>query len=719
MKSILFFWLLLFSINNFSQTTISGKIIDKKGNAIEGANIYLEGTYDGTSSLQNGTFSFSTSEKGVKTLVVSFISFETFYKVLDVSKMKKLVIKLRENVNTLDAVEINAGSFEAGDNAKKVTALKPIDIYTTASAMGDVFGAFQTLPGTATNEEDGRLFVRGGDADETQIYIDGIHVANPFLASGNNIATRGRFSPMLFKGMNFSTGGYSAEYGQALSGVLTMNTIDEPTQEKTDLGFLSVGLAAGNTQIWGENSFSINASYINLAPYQWAFPDRDKWLKPYESGSGEMIFRHKPNENGLLKLYGSFSVSDLDVVQENINFSNGFNFGIKNRNLYFNGSYKESLKNSWTILGGLSYTNDKTNIKFQLNKIESTKNSAHAKVKLHKRFSNRFKINFGTEYYMNNYKEDFFNNATDKFNAKVANNIFGSFVETDIFFSKKLAAKIGVRAENSELLNEFTISPRISLAYKTGKNAQFSLAYGQFYQNPKNKVLKFSKNISSENATHFIANYQLTRKQQIFRVEGYLKEYNHLIKYNHQFVNYKTIFNNDGNGYAKGIDVFWRDGKSIKFLEYWLSYSFLDTQRNYKNYPIKAQPNFASKHNMSLVTKYWINDWQTSLGMVYNFASGRTYTNPNRNGFLNQKTKNYNSLSVSVSHLITQQKILYFSVNNVLGTKNIYGYRYKNQPNTNGFYERQAIEPSANTFFVVGFFWTISTDKKSNQLKNL
>jgi hypothetical protein len=58
-------------------------------------------------------------------------------------------------------------------------------------------------------------------------------------------------------------------------------------------------------------------------------------------------------------------------------------------------------------------------------------------------------------------------------------------------------------------------------------------------------------------------------------------------------------------------------------------------------------------------------------------------------------------------------------VNNILGTKNVFGYDYKNTPNTNGNFDRQAIIPNADSFFFVGFFWTISDDKKSNQLNNL
>ena len=132
--------------------------------------------------------------------------------------------------------------------------MKPLDIVTTAGAAGDFVAALQTLPGTTTVNEDGRLFVRGGDATETQVFIDGLRVFQPFNATANNIPTRGRFSPFLFKGITFSTGGYSAEYGQALSGVLLLNTTDLPDQEKTDISIMSVGGGVGHTKIWGDKS---------------------------------------------------------------------------------------------------------------------------------------------------------------------------------------------------------------------------------------------------------------------------------------------------------------------------------------------------------------------------------------------------------------------------------------------------------------------------------
>lgn len=718
MKRLLFILCTVVQLTAIAQQTISGKVTDTKGEPIMGANVYLKGTYDGASSNDQGKFSFTTSETGTQTLVVSFISYEEYSLTAPISKFKNIHIKLREDVNTLDAVTINAGTFEAGDNAK-VTALKPLDVVTTASALGDFVGALQTLPGTSTVDEDGRLFVRGGEAEETQMFVDGIRVFTPYAPTARNIPTRGRFSPFLFKGISFSTGGYSAEYGQALSSVLLLNTIDQPTQEQTNIGFMTVGLGVGNTQIWGKNSFSINTSYINLAPYQELFPDRNTWNRPVQALSGEMVYRYKTNENGLLKLYGAFSYTDFDLIQEDINHANGFHFGLRNRNLYFNGSYKEMLDNNWSISGGMSYTNDHSNIGIQEDKVVDNENSAHIKMKLKKHFSNRFKLSFGAEYFITDFKEDFKGKTAGNHKYGFDNNIFGAFAEADIFFSKELATKVGVRIENSELLNQFTVSPRASIAYKTGKNAQFSLAYGRFYQNPKNEYLKFNTNFEAENTSHYIANYQYVKNRQIFRVEAYYKQYRDLVKFNTNFVSPTANFSNDGSGFAKGVDVFWRDGKNIKNLDYWVSYSYLDTERDYRNYPTQARPNFASKHNLSVVGKYWVDGWKSQIGMSYNFASGRTYTDPNVGGFLNQQTKNYNSVSLNWAYLISQQKILYFSVNNVFGTRNVFGYNYKNTPNVNGMFERQAIIPNADRFFFVGFFWTISDDKKSNQLDNL
>ena len=76
--------------------------------------------------------------------------------------------------------------------------------------------------------------------------------------------------------------------------------LDEVIEEKTDLAFMTVGLGVGNTQVFGKNSLSVNASYINLAPYQSAFPDRNKWNKPVQALSGEAVYRFKFKNESLI-----------------------------------------------------------------------------------------------------------------------------------------------------------------------------------------------------------------------------------------------------------------------------------------------------------------------------------------------------------------------------------------------------------------------------------
>ena len=714
---LLFTFLLSLIAFQISSQTISGTVTDSKGLPIIGANVYLKGTYDGSTTNDKGLFSFKTDESGKQTLIVSYISFETYTLVQDVSKLGNLSIKLRDDVNALDTVVLSAGTFAAGDNSK-ISVLKPLDIVTTASAVGDFVGALQTLPGTSIVSEDGRLFVRGGTADETQIFIDGIRVFTPYTASTNNVPSRGRYSPFLFDGITFSTGGYSAEYGQALSSVLLLNTIDEPDQDKTDIGIMSVGASLGNTQKWDKSSLSVNASYINLAPYNAIFKDRNDWDTPFYGASGEVVFRQKLDK-GLLKLYSAFDKGGFELTQEDINYADGVHFKLNNSNLYFNGSYKGSLNDVWTMQTGFSYTHAKTDVKIMDSDIDDTENSIHAKLKFKRRFSSRFKLNFGAEYFATNFDETYADAFINSVNYGFNNNISAAFTEADIFFSKKLAMKAGLRAEYSELQKEFDVSPRLSLAYKTSSKSQVSLAYGNFYQNPTNDILKFNHDLKAQQTDHYIFNYQFNADGKIFRAEAYYKDYKNLVKYNTDFAEFDSEYNSNGYGFSNGMDLFWRDSKSIKNIDYWLSYSFLDTERNYKNYPKAAQPNFANTHNVSVVGKYWIEDWKSQIGMSYNYASGRKYTNPNVAGFLNQTTKSFNSLSLNWAYLLTQQKILYVSVNNVMGYKNVNGYQYANTPDINGNFESRSLKPAADQFFFVGFFWTISEKGTDNQLDNI
>lgn len=715
MKSIVFF--LMFSVGLVAQTTISGKVVDKLDKPIVGVNVFIEGSYDGALTDDKGEFRFTTSEKGTQTLKFTKVGLDDHFEVVEIENYRYRIFNLMKNKTNIEAVTITAGTIKAGDNSK-VSTLKALDIVTTAGSMGDIVSALETMPGVQSVGESGRLFVRGGEAGETQTYVDGIRVAQPYGVSPANVPTRTRFSPFLFKGITFSTGGYSAEFGNALSSVLLLNTIDDPAQNQTDVSIMTVGVGLGKSKKWENSSLTFNTSYINLKPYYFLVPQSLDWNKAPETFGGEMVYRTKI-KNGLFKWYAALDHSSMDINQKDINYAEKLNFKQNNTNFYSNSSFKGKLTDNLQLQTGLSYGYSINKIGINADKLNNDENALHYKLKLRQSFGSVFKWNAGGEYFYTKFNEKYTEFTQNPFAFGYENNTIAFFSEAELYFSNKLAFNIGLRSSKSTLMEDFTLEPRLSMAYKLGENSQISAAYGNFNQMPNQDYLKFTTKLEYEKTNHYIFNYLYNKNGKMLRLEGYFKDYNNLIKYDTNSSFYNSNFTNNGIGYAKGIDVFWRDNKSVKYLDYWISYSYIDTERNFKNYTSQVTPSFVANHNFSIVTKYWINTLKSQLSTTYSFNSGRPYNNPNQSEFMNEKTKSYNNFSLSWSYLLSQQKILFFSVSNMLGADNIFGYQYANSPDSNGVFQRQAITQPASRFFFVGFFWTISDNKKSNQLDNL
>src|SRR5690606_31842792 len=123
MKPTVILFFLLLAACGYSQAKISGRVADGRGKPVIGANVYINGTYDGAFTDENGDFSFETTETGIQMLVITFLAFEDFVQQIDTDAYTPQTFTLKENVNMLDTVVISAGTFQAGDNSK-VTALK-------------------------------------------------------------------------------------------------------------------------------------------------------------------------------------------------------------------------------------------------------------------------------------------------------------------------------------------------------------------------------------------------------------------------------------------------------------------------------------------------------------------------------------------------------------------------------------------------------------------
>src|SRR5690606_36238755 len=173
-----------------AQTTISGDVKDEFGSPVPFSTIYLDETFEGTSSDLNGSFEFQTESEGSLTLVGSAVGFETVKQLIELNTGTINVHLILPSADQkLEQVVISAGSFDASGK-NKATMLKPLDIVMNAGAQGDIYKAIETLPGVSKVGDQTGLFVRGGDSHETKTIIDGAIVSKPFFSETPNIASR-------------------------------------------------------------------------------------------------------------------------------------------------------------------------------------------------------------------------------------------------------------------------------------------------------------------------------------------------------------------------------------------------------------------------------------------------------------------------------------------------------------------------------------------------
>lgn len=699
-----------------AQSILKGRVIEKNGKPIYLANVYIDGTYDGSTTDSLGNFIFETTAEGNKTIKASVVGRALYSKVIEFPMHNILLIQLQDSENRLQEVSIQAGVLQANSSGKN-TVMTPLDIVTTAGSMGNIISALASLPGAQVAGENGRLMVHGGDASETQTYINGIRVAQPYTATPNEVPVRGRFSPMLFKGVNFSTGGYSAEFGNALSSILALTTENKIEQSKTEVSVSSVGVGIGHTLAWGKNSMTINSSYTNLKPYSKIITPMITWTKPYENASGEMIYRHQ-FKAGFLNVYAAYNFEALGLYQADINYDQPISLKKTTNNVYTNVVYSQNLGHRWDISSGLGFGYLKDQLHYANFFLPNEEKAFHIKQRLSKTWNNSIKSIFGVEYFDNDFNEQYLTQL-QHVDYGYRSKLFAAFTETTFGILPHVMAKIGLRYSSSNLQNKSTLEPRFSLGYALSKYTQLSMAYGNFHQQAPNSILKYAPQLDWLTADHYIINYFYERNGHLLRLEAYQKDYRNLVKYNTLTPNYQSIYDNEGKGRAKGLDVFYRNNVSIKNLQYWLSYSYTDSKRNEGNYPNSVTPPYIAKHSFSVVAKYWMPSLRSQLSITNSYVSGRNYNDPNQSTFMNGRTKGYNSLAMSWSFLYSQQKIIHFSVSNILGANPVYGYQYTDQPNAQGIYQRRPIVPTAKRFVFVGYFWTISKNSKDNQLENL
>ncbi|SFW72470.1 TonB-dependent receptor [Chitinophaga sancti] len=726
---------LLLTTVALGQAQITGSVTDNKKQAIPGVSVALKDTYDGTTTDSSGHFRIRTTEKGTITVVASATGYETKIQTITLAGQPvQLDFALKEKISELNAVTVTAGAFGGGMGKKGLTVLSSLDVQTTAGANADISRAVNTLPGAQQISNQEGLFVRGGDSYEAKQFIDGSLVNRPYYLSASNIPSRGRYPATLFKGFAFSTGGYSALYGQALSSVLIMETIDLPQQSEANAFISPIQNSLGIQQLAknGKSSFGFNYQYTNTSLYYALVKQTpDYFIRP-RFHNADANFRIK-TQNGMIKYYTTFSYNKLGVRNFNIDSVDMKTaLTLSNYNWFNAISWKENLGDGWKMTLSASYSITHDSIRSQLQdahnvpqytfekywldtvnfRLDRKESLVQGKAVIEKRFSNLNTIRFGSEYWYSQY--DFVYNSVNK---HLPDQLTAGFAETELYFTNSLVATVGVRAEYSSILQKAKVAPRASLAYRMGKGSTISAAYGQFYQKPENSYLQVSPSLDYTKATHYIINYQRQVRGTFLRVEAFYKQYEDLVK---------TVpsYNNSGSGYAKGVELYFRDKSTFKHLDYSLSYSYLDTKRDYLNYPTALMPGIAANHTATASVKRFITKIGTGASLTYTFATGRPYYAilPDGSGktyYIKDqgKTNGYQTLDLSIYHLTRMGKaaaIWYASATNLLGRTNIAGYNYS----YNAMVKQPILPPAQRTFFV-GLILNWGIDRRQDAIDNL
>ena len=666
---------MLLAVGNLTaQNIISGVVTDGR-EPLPGTNIFIVGSIDGCLSDSLGRFSFTTSQTGEATLKATFIGYEDYTLTADVSLMRHLTIRMNEQATAIDEVVVTAStfSFGKGNNFKTMDAL---DVVLAGNSCGDIVAALQTLPGTQRVGENGKLYVRGGESDECQTFVNGMHALVPYSTNTENTAVRGRFSPFMFKGINFSLGGYSGEYGQALSSVLPMETTDAATSDKFGVSASLVDWNIGGTKAYENSSLSFNAALTSMGLYDELFTQRQEFTRPYRKLSGEAQYKKEFSASSVLKSYVGY---DWTTVGQHINERN---LSLMEHNIYANVTHRASIGQGYSLFTGIANSSvlaDIDDARMVGDHYHNFRNEVHLKAEVSKVFSDLLKASAGVE--------DYIRNSTMRYDAyhyQLNYNILAAHADAQWRIIPRVFLNMSARAEMTR--TDWLLMPRMTLSYIPNKQLQFSLVAGRYSQTAADDYLAQSRsNLSQSTADHAIFSMQYKSETTLLRIEPYWKKYHSLPLLENGY------YQPHGYGTSRGVDVFVEDHSLIRNLTTTLSYSFNDSERLYLDYTEVRTPDYASRHNLRLTAKYGIS--KVIIGLAESFASGRH--------FPSGTTPHYNSLDVNLTYLLSPKVIVYSSLNNILGRTNIFRF------DTNGC----PVVASRDRFLYIGIFVSLKNNK--------
>lgn len=324
--------LVFVELNGQNKTIISGIIKDDKGKPLPYVNVFLLNTADGTMSDDDGSFSFKTSQRGKVTLIFSIVGYAKFSKEIDIVSSAKIneEIILKESAVKLNEAIVTASSY--GSEKEKGLVISRIDVLTTPGGATDIYQSLKTMPGVTQVSESAQLYIRGGDPIETITMINQSVVYHPFTFESSYGGLFSNLNQSAVKSIYFTSGGFSAKYGNALSGVLDIETKDQITRTTSNIGIslANANIASGINVIPERLGLYFDAQQSFVKPIYWLNGGQERMAAAPTSRnfSGGIVFKY--SNTGKLKLFTILAEDKQGVNVERAEYNGVFNGNTKN-----------------------------------------------------------------------------------------------------------------------------------------------------------------------------------------------------------------------------------------------------------------------------------------------------------------------------------------------------------------------------------------------------
>lgn len=316
MKYLILFFVCLISVARAQDKTqnIRGIVTDRKtGQPLEGATVTLEGSTQGVMTAENGEFILKNVPVGRRTVKVHFVGYEPF------TMADFIVQSIPEPYLTIALTEVSREIREVVVTAAK-NAYEPLNDLSVVSTRSFTAEEAERMP--AGVNDPGRMALsypgvqRGQDDTENQIVVrgnspvgilwrlEGIDIPNPnhFALIGSSGGGITVFSSQLVARSDFSTGGFAAEYGNALSGVFDVRFRAGNNQKRENrfkVGILGIDLATEGPLRKGSSSYLVNYRYstLGLLSSMGFYLVGERVTNNFQDLSFNLVFRGKNNKS--------------------------------------------------------------------------------------------------------------------------------------------------------------------------------------------------------------------------------------------------------------------------------------------------------------------------------------------------------------------------------------------------------------------------------------